>query len=104
MRELVAIFAVFAPIEMTTRAMSAEKCVVLFSVIIMKICLQDVYLNLQKQNFSETSQQMIEQILNGLNTRLKNLESSTTLLVSTFLDPRFKNRWLILQKKKFRIC
>jgi hypothetical protein len=99
-RELVAIFA---PIEMATRAMSAEKCVVLSSVIIMKNCFQDVYLNLQKQNFSETSQQMIEQILNGLNTRLKNLESSTTLLVSTFLDPRFKNRRLILQKKKFRI-
>jgi hypothetical protein len=43
-RELVAIFA---PIEMAT---SAEKCVVLSSVIIMKNCFQDVYLNLQKQN------------------------------------------------------
>jgi hypothetical protein len=83
--------AILSPMEASTRSMSGEKYVTLSSVIIINNCLQDVYTNLQKQSFSATSKEVLNSIITGLNTRLKNLESSTTLLVSTFLDPRYKN-------------
>lgn len=88
LREMVEILS---PMEEVTRAMSGEKYVTLSSVIIIKSCLHSVYSELQKKTFSVQSQQIITDVINGLNKRLTNLESSSTLLISTFLDPRFKN-------------
>lgn len=72
---------------MATKAMSGERYVTLSAVIVITNCLQDVYSNLQKQPFSAASKEVVNSIITGLNTQFKNLE----LLVSTFLDPRFKN-------------
>jgi hypothetical protein len=41
--------------------------------------------------FSNKIKKVVTDLHQGIITRLSNLESSTTLLISTFLDPRFKN-------------
>lgn len=82
---------ILAPLEMATRAISGEAYVTLSSVIIINNCLQSSYASLKKQSFSNSLIAVLNGIITGLNERFKNLESSNTLLVSTFLDPRYKN-------------
>lgn len=75
-----------------TKLMSGEKYVTASSVIIIANGLQDVYLQMLQRNlYSEKTLELVERLHEGIVTRLSNLESNTTLLVSTFLDPRFKN-------------
>jgi uncharacterized membrane protein len=83
---------VLAPMKTATRMMSGEKYVSASSVIIITNGLQDVYERmLKKKLFSNKIKKVVTDLHQGIITRLSNLESSTTLLISTFLDPRFKN-------------
>jgi hypothetical protein len=79
--------------ETVTRMMSGEKYVSASSVIIITNGLQDVYEQMlkKKKNVSNKIKKVVTDLHQGIITRLSNLESSTTLLISTFLDPRFKN-------------
>ncbi|CAH1106935.1 unnamed protein product [Psylliodes chrysocephalus] len=81
---------ILAPMESTTVVMSAEKYVALSSVIIITNGLRDLYKDMSKKSFSPLSESVLQNIIIGIDTRFKNLESSSTLLLSTFLDPRFK--------------
>ncbi|CAH1104409.1 unnamed protein product [Psylliodes chrysocephalus] len=85
------IIEILAPMESTTVIMSAENYVALSSVIIITNGLRDLYKDISKKSFSPLSESVLQQIINGIDTRFKNLESSSTLLLSTFLDPRFKH-------------
>ncbi|XP_049302031.1 zinc finger BED domain-containing protein 4-like [Bactrocera dorsalis] len=52
--------------------------------------LLDVYRHLRTEIFSNTSKKVIEIFLNGIRERFSSLQHSNTLMVATFLDPRFK--------------
>lgn len=90
MRELIIILKPFYDI---TELMSAEKYVTLSLVIIITNGLQSVCNEMLSSNqFShDISKNFIVQLIEGITSRLGDLESSNTLIVSTFLDPRFKN-------------
>jgi hypothetical protein len=76
--------------ELATRMMSGEKYVFASTVIIIANGLQDVYAQmLQKFCFRTKLRKWLQICIKEL--LHSNLESSPTLLISTFLDPRFKN-------------
>ncbi|XP_050311482.1 E3 SUMO-protein ligase ZBED1-like [Anthonomus grandis grandis] len=90
MKELVIILKPFFDV---TELMSGEKYVTLSLVIIMTNGLKNVcneMLN-SDQFTTEVSQNFIKNLIQNITSRLGDLESSKTLIVSTFLDPRFKN-------------
>ncbi|CAH1979232.1 unnamed protein product [Acanthoscelides obtectus] len=88
MKELVDILR---PLEDVTKVMSGQNYVTASSVIILTDGLLDIYKELQYKEFSTISKAVIFSIIDGINSRLGNLESSNSLVITTFLDPRFKN-------------
>ncbi|XP_030760542.1 zinc finger BED domain-containing protein 1-like [Sitophilus oryzae] len=83
---------ILAPLESTTVFMSAEKQVTLSSVIIITNGLKELYKELEKKcQFSLLGKSILQSILSGIENRFKNMEINDTLLLSTFLDPRFKH-------------
>lgn len=68
-----------------------EKNVTLSSVIILTKGLENIYLQIKNEDLLPIIQDMVGEFLKGISDRLGDLENSQTLLVSTFLDPRFKN-------------
>lgn len=83
---------VLAPMESTTVIISSEKQVTLSSVIIITNGLGELYRELTKKStFSALTRQVLENIMKGIETRFKNMETSSSLLLSTFLDPRYKH-------------
>ncbi|XP_072400765.1 E3 SUMO-protein ligase ZBED1-like [Diabrotica undecimpunctata] len=89
-KELIIILKPFYDI---TELMSAEKYVTLSLVIVITNGLKNVCNDMLSSNqFSnDISKRVIEKLIESITFRLGNLESSITLIVSTFLDPRFKN-------------
>lgn len=88
MKELVEILR---PLEDVTKVMSGQNYVTASSVIILTDGLLDIYRELQNKDYSIISKAVIVAIMDGITSRLGNLESSNSLLITTFLDPRFKN-------------
>lgn len=85
---------ILAPLESVTVLMSAEKHVTLSSVIIITNSIRDLYKEMNNKTeglISDLSKSVIQKILSGIEMRFKNLENSSTLLLSTLLDPRFKH-------------
>lgn len=86
------LIVILRPLEDVTRTMSGENYLTGSSVIILTDGLRNVYRELNKKNhFSTISKTIISSILDGINCRLGDLESSNSLTLTTFLDPRFKN-------------
>lgn len=82
---------ILKPLESITKFISAQNYVTGSSVIILTSGLTDVYSNLNNQDFSNLSKSIIESILKGIKSRLGDLENSNSLIITTFLDPRYKN-------------
>ncbi|XP_045463692.1 zinc finger BED domain-containing protein 4-like [Harmonia axyridis] len=82
---------ILKPLEDVTRVMSGENYLTGSSVIILSHGLSSVYADLNKREFSTISRRVILSLLEGINSRLGGLEGSMSLILSTFLDPRFKN-------------
>lgn len=77
--------------------MSFEKTKTLSKVLIVTKRLTEMYKNLkQNKQFSSTGKKVLDDLYEVILNRFKNSESSTTLLVRTFLEPRFKNIYLAL--------
>ncbi|XP_072400422.1 E3 SUMO-protein ligase ZBED1-like [Diabrotica undecimpunctata] len=88
-KELIIILKPFYDI---TELISAEKYVTLSLVIVITNGLKNVCNMLSSNQFSnDISKRVIEKLIESITFRLGDLESSITLIVSTFLDPRFKN-------------
>lgn len=77
--------------EQLTTSMSSENQVTLSSVIMIANGLHDLYKQMVKNIHSQLAGEVINKIRNGIDTRFRNMESNSLLLLSTFLDPRFKN-------------
>ncbi|XP_049823404.1 E3 SUMO-protein ligase ZBED1 [Aethina tumida] len=88
LQELVVILK---PLEDVTRTMSGENYLTRSSVIIFTNGLLDVYLELRSRNYCSMSKSVIVSILDGIKSRLGDVENQKSLLITTFLDPRFKN-------------
>ncbi|XP_074034348.1 E3 SUMO-protein ligase ZBED1-like [Leptinotarsa decemlineata] len=83
---------VLEPLETITNIISGEKYVTLSSVIVLTKGLENILTELRKQdNMFAVSKTMISRMLQSIKERLGDLENSNTLIVSTFLDPRYKN-------------
>lgn len=84
---------VLKPMEELTKIISGQKYVTLSSVLILTKGIEHIYKNLQRDDDDHNPliQNLIKEFLSGIAERFKDLENSKTLLVSTFLDPRFKN-------------
>lgn len=85
------ILKVLKPLEQLTSLISGENYLVASSVIILTDGLLNVYRNLQKQDFMPLTLIVINSIIDGIKKRLGDLELSNTLIIATFLDPRYKN-------------
>lgn len=81
---------ILKPLETITKVMSGQKYVTASSVIVLTDGLYAVYSGLKSKDFYALSKVVIDSILNGIKTRLGDLENSSSLLITTFLDPRFK--------------
>lgn len=83
---------VLQPMEEVTKIICGQSYVTLSSVIILTKGLENIYISMKhKDNNPPIIQNIVTTILDGISTRLGDLENSQTLLISTFLDPRFKN-------------
>ena len=81
---------VLKPFEAITKTISGEKYCSASLVIPLVIGLENICTILPKKDFSKLTMEVISELQNGVNVRLSNIESSTTLSLCTFLDPRFK--------------
>ncbi|CAH1114808.1 unnamed protein product [Psylliodes chrysocephalus] len=79
------------PTEVVSKVISGEKYVTLSSVIILTKGLENICLEMKNEDLLPLIQDMVGQFLKGNSDRLGYLKNPKTLLVSTFLDPRFKN-------------
>ncbi|CAH1106805.1 unnamed protein product [Psylliodes chrysocephalus] len=84
--------------EKLTKIINEQKYVTLSSIIILTKGLEENYKNLTSgDDESEVNlkfaltQAMAQKIKSGIQERFSDLESSKTLIISTFLDPRFKH-------------
>ncbi|XP_072400709.1 zinc finger BED domain-containing protein 4-like [Diabrotica undecimpunctata] len=92
--EINQLIKILGPLESATRTMSGEKYVTLSSVIIIANNLRKIYHRLVTNpgtSFAERPTKVVEVIFNSSQMRFKNFENSNSLIVSTFMDPRFKN-------------
>nr|CAI5848774.1 unnamed protein product [Callosobruchus analis] len=86
------IVKVLKPLEPVTPYMSGQNYVTASSVIVLTDGLYESYRELKKDNsLTALSKDVIDCILQGIQSRLGNLEKSNSLLVTTFLYTRFKN-------------
>lgn len=90
-RLLADIKKVLEPLEIITKEMSGEKYISLSCVIILTKGLQEMLEELKNEELFAMTQTMVLKMLTSIKERLGGLENNNTLLVSTFLDPRFKN-------------
>lgn len=81
---------ILKPFEEVTKTISGEKYCTASLVIPLTSGLLNVCKALQKKNFSFTGLKVVSNLQKGLHMRLGNVENSNTLLICTFLDPRFK--------------
>lgn len=82
---------VLEPMDTITNFMSGEKFVTASSVIILTDGLMGIYKNFKNTKLNKLSLDVINTISKGISFRLGNLECSNSLLMTAFLDPRFKN-------------
>lgn len=83
---------ILKPLESITNIMSGETYATGSYAIILTNGIVEVYSNFRKdESYSALSQTIINTISLEINTRLGNLEISNSLILTTFLDPRFKN-------------
>lgn len=80
---------ILRPFEEVTKSISGEKYCTASLVIPLTNGLKNVCTILHKKNLSPSAIE-VSTLLKGLNTRLNNIENSSTLLMCMFLDPRFK--------------
>ncbi|XP_018377324.1 PREDICTED: zinc finger BED domain-containing protein 1-like, partial [Trachymyrmex cornetzi] len=81
---------VLKPFEAVTKTISGQKYCSASLIIPLTNGLQNICTTLPKKNFSPILLNVISKLQNGFHVRLGNIESSTTLSICTFLDPRFK--------------
>lgn len=87
-RELVKILK---PMEELTKMISGEKYITGSSVIIFTLRIMDIYSEMKKKSFFPISLNVISNIIDGIKMRFGDVEKSNSLILSTFLDPRYKN-------------
>lgn len=87
------IVKILKPLETVTNFVSGQKFVTASSIITLTAGLLDIYKQFEAQNLNELSKNIIKTILDGINKneRFGRLESSNSLILTTFLDPRFKS-------------
>lgn len=85
------IVTILKPLEAITKEMSGQNYVTASSVIILTDGLLEIYRNFKNNaDFLALSKVVVNSILEGICVRLGDLENSNSLLITTFLDPRFK--------------
>jgi hypothetical protein len=82
--------SILKPFQNATVTISGESYCTASMVIPIRNGLVNVYSNLLKNSYSMPIRQILPILFNGLKERLANIERSNTLIVSTFLDARFK--------------
>ncbi|KDR20402.1 Zinc finger BED domain-containing protein 1 [Zootermopsis nevadensis] len=86
-RELI---QVLKPFQSLTKTMSGEKYATASLINLLEIDLKNVCNILLKKSFCKEVQQVIQCYLTSIQERFRSLEQSTTLMVCTIIDPRFK--------------
>nr|CAI5857915.1 unnamed protein product [Callosobruchus analis] len=82
---------ILAPFDEATKCVSGENYMSASLVIVLTKGLLEVCENLRStETFSELSRQILNNLQEGIRSRLGDVEYSSTLAMSTFLDPRFK--------------
>lgn len=81
---------ILRPLENITNVMSGQSYLTASSVIILTDGLINIFEDMKRKEFTDLSQVVISAILDGIKNRLGGLESSNSLTLATFLDPRFK--------------
>lgn len=79
------------PFYDVTNTISGEKYCTASMIILLTNGLNKVLFNLSEKDYLPAVLEVISKLKIGLSTRLGNIESSHTLQVCTFLDPRFKH-------------
>lgn len=85
---------IFTPLKSLTKTMIEERYVTLSSLIVITNELTKIYTHLSDNPLSSESvesRQIIEALNQGIEIRFKDLENNDILLISSFLDPRYKN-------------
>lgn len=82
---------ILKPFEAATNTISGDRYCTASLMIPIINGLVDVSKTLLKKDFGNIIKTIVSQLLKGLTERLGNVEKSNTLIISTFLDPRFKN-------------
>ncbi|KAJ8923089.1 hypothetical protein NQ315_001641 [Exocentrus adspersus] len=82
---------VLEPMDSATKIMSEQNYICISSIIILTEGLERVYKDMEKRELSTLALDVVREFLKGVQIRFGDLEMSETLLISTFLDPRFKN-------------
>lgn len=84
---------VLRPFEEATKAVSGDKYMTASLVIVLAEGLKNVCSKLQKENYHQRVNNVLNKLLSGMNDRDRwgNIIGSHTLVRCTFLDPRFKN-------------
>lgn len=81
---------VIKPFYAVTTSVCGEKYASASLVIVLTNGLTDIFAKLMAKELCETTRAVVDQMELETLTRLGNVEQNNTLLVSTFLDPRFK--------------
>lgn len=84
------IVQILRPMENLTTFISGQNYLTASSAIILTDGILNIYENLKNQNFLPLGLDLIKSILEGIRTRLGDLENSNSLTLATFLDPRYK--------------
>ncbi|XP_046686971.1 zinc finger BED domain-containing protein 4-like [Homalodisca vitripennis] len=81
---------ILRPFEEVTSQISGERYVTGSQVIPLTRGLMSVCKKMQKEPFKPVIQNIINELLHGLEKRMENVEHSKTIALATLLDPRFK--------------
>lgn len=85
------IVTILKPLEAITKEMSGQNYVIASLVIILTDGLLEIYRDFKNNSdFLALSKGIVNSILEEICVRLGDLENSNSLLITTFLDPRFK--------------
>lgn len=86
---------IFEPFDDVTKELSAEKNVTGSKIlVIVRTLIEIMQEHVANEDLTDGSKTLASKLLQGLQTRFRNIEQNHLLCMASFLDPRFKNRGL----------
>lgn len=82
---------ILEPMESITKVVKKEKITLSLIIVLCNGLLDNYNSSMMTKSFSIEIEPVVKEIVENLNARFSNLESISTLLISSFLDPRFKH-------------